>query len=78
MPPTLLLSPPDQVMIVTSGGASITLSDIPGVGGITLEAADGAKIAMTPLSLEISNGHGASIKLTGPMVSVNDGALDVI
>ena len=58
-------------------GASITLSDIPGVGGITLEAADGPDRHDTA-QLEISNGHGASIKLTGPMVSVNDGALDVI
>jgi len=78
MPPTLLVSPPDQVMVVTNGGTSITLSDVPGIGGITLETADGAKISMTALGVEITNGQGASIKLTGPAVSVNDGALDVI
>lgn len=30
-----------------------------------------------PEGIEISNGQGASVKLTGPTVSVNDGALDV-
>lgn len=30
-----------------------------------------------PEGIELSNGQGASVKLTGPTVSVNDGALDV-
>jgi uncharacterized protein involved in type VI secretion and phage assembly len=77
MPPKLLLSPTDQVMVVTPGGNTLTLSDVPGVGGVTLETADGAKISMTSVGIEIANGQGASIKLTGPMVSVNSGALDV-
>ncbi|MDN5794390.1 MAG: phage baseplate assembly protein V [Intrasporangium sp.] len=78
MPPKLLLSPTDQVMVVTPGGNTLTLSDVPGVGGVILETADGAKISMTSVGIEIDNGQGASIKLTGPMVSVNSGALDVM
>lgn len=78
MPPTLLLSPPDQVMVVTPAGNTLTLNDMPGVGGITLQTAAGAKIAMTSLGIEIDNGQGATVKLVGPMVSVNSGALDVI
>jgi hypothetical protein len=78
MPPTLLLSPTDQVMVVTPAGNTLTLSDVPGIGGVLLETADGAKISMTSLGIEIDNGQGASIKLTGPMVSVNSGALDVV
>jgi uncharacterized protein involved in type VI secretion and phage assembly len=78
MPPTLLLSPTDQVMVVTPGGNTLTLSDVPGLGGVLLETADGAKISMTSVGIEIDNGQGASIKLTGPMVSVNSGALDVM
>jgi uncharacterized protein involved in type VI secretion and phage assembly len=77
MPPTLLASPPDQVMIVTPGGHTLLLSDLPGAGGLTLQTADGAKIAMTSLGIQIDNGQGASVSLTGPKVSVNNGALDV-
>ena len=77
-PPTLLVSPPDVVMVVTPGGHSVTLSDLPGLGGITLKTSDGASIAMTSLGITIDNGQGATIALQGPMVSVNSGALDVI
>jgi uncharacterized protein involved in type VI secretion and phage assembly len=77
IPPPLLLSPPDQVMIVTAGGNTITLSDLPGTGGIVLETSQGAKIGITATGIEIDNGNGASIKLTGPSVSVNGGALEV-
>ena len=80
MPPTLLVPPPPfkKVMVVTEGGHSILLDDTPGIGGITLETADGAKIVMNALGVEISNGLGASVKLTGPQVSINSGALEVI
>jgi uncharacterized protein involved in type VI secretion and phage assembly len=77
MPTTLLASPPDIVMIVTHGGTSLTLSDVPGVGGITLETSDGAKLTMSPTGIEIDNGKGANIKLSGPQVSINSGALEV-
>lgn len=77
--PTKWLAPPYQkVMIVTPAGHSITLDDTPGIGGITLETADGAKVALSVTGLEITNGMGGTIKLTGPQVSVNNGALDVI
>jgi hypothetical protein len=35
------------------------------------------KIAITSSGIEINNGQGASLKLSGPQVSVNDGALEV-
>lgn len=57
---------------------TITINDLPGVGGITIETATGMKIEITALGIEITNGQGASIKLTGPQVSINNGALDVI
>ena len=80
MPPTLLVPPPPfkKVMVVTEGGHSILLDDTPGIGGITLETANGAKIVMNALGVEISNGLGASVKLEGPQVSVNEDALEVI
>jgi hypothetical protein len=33
---------------------------------------------MNALGIEISNGMGASVRLTGPKTSVNDEALEVI
>jgi uncharacterized protein involved in type VI secretion and phage assembly len=77
--PTDLLAPPyKKVMIKTEGGHSITLDDTPGIGGITLQTSGGQKIVMNAMGIEIDNGLGAKIKMTGPQVSVNDGALDVI
>ncbi len=78
VPPLLLAPPYKKLMIVTEGGQSITLDDTPGVGGITLETSSGQKIVLTALGIEIDNGQGAAIKMTGPQVSVNNGALDVI
>ena len=78
IPPILIVPPYKKVMIKTEGGNTITLDDTPGIGGITLETPEGQKIVLSSLSVEISNGQGASIKMTGPMISINSGALDVI
>ncbi|HEY7043073.1 MAG TPA: phage baseplate assembly protein V [Nocardioidaceae bacterium] len=78
VPPLLLAPPYKKVMVITPAGHSVTLDDTPGVGGITLETADGAKFEMTSLGITIDNGKGASISMQGPKVSVNNGALDVI
>ena len=78
IPPALLAPPYQKVLIQTAGGHSIMLDDTPGVGGITLKTATGQKIQLSALGIEISNGMGASIKLQGPAVSVNDGGLQVI
>jgi uncharacterized protein involved in type VI secretion and phage assembly len=78
VPPLLLAPPYKKVMLVTEGGHSITLDDTPGVGGITLETSGGQKIKLSALGIEIDNGQGGTIKLTGPQVSINSGALEVI
>jgi len=59
--------------------ATITLNDSSSEGGITIETNKGAKmkIALTKDGIEINNGQGASIKLTGPKVSINGNALEV-
>lgn len=56
---------------------TLKLDDLPGVGGVTIETTLGMKITITAMGIEINNGQGGSIKLTGPQVSVNDGALEV-
>ena len=77
MPPLLLAPPYKKVMIMSEGGQSITLDDTPGIGGITLETSGGQKISISPTGIEIDNGQGGSITLTGPQVSINNGALEV-
>lgn len=77
LPPVLLAPPYKKLIVKTEGGNSILIDDTPGVGGITLETATGQKIVLAATGVEISNGQGASISLSGPQVSVNNGALDV-
>src|SRR5437016_944663 len=77
LPSDLLSLPYKKVRIVTEGGHSVTLDDSPGVGGITLKTSGGQKIALTATGIEIDDGKGATIKLTGPQVSINNGALEV-
>lgn len=78
VPPLLLAPPYKKLMIKTEGGTTVLLDDTPGIGGITLETAGGQKIVMTSLGIEINNGMGGVIKMTGPQVSVNNGALEVV
>ncbi|MDQ3318212.1 MAG: phage baseplate assembly protein V [Actinomycetota bacterium] len=78
MPPVLLTPPYKKMLLKTEGGHSVLLDDTPGAGGITLETSAGQKIVMSATGVEISNGQGASIKLSGPQVSINGGALEVI
>jgi len=76
--PSALLAPPyKKVLIATEGGQSITLDATPGAGGITLEPAGGQKLKILATGIEIDNGTGATIKLTGPSVKINDQALEV-
>jgi len=76
--PTDLMTPPYQkLMIVTEGGQSITLDDTSGVEGIKLETFGGQKIVVTATGIEINNGNGAVIKLSGNQVTINNGALEV-
>jgi hypothetical protein len=58
--------------------ATITVDDTPGVGGVKIETKSGMKIEIGATGIEISNGQGATIKLVGPKVSLNDTALEVI
>lgn len=67
-----------QMKVIKTDTATITLNDLPGVGGITIETATGMKIVFSVTGIEINNAMGGSIKMTGPQISVNDGALEVI
>ncbi|MGC8802116.1 MAG: phage baseplate assembly protein V [Chloroflexus sp.] len=66
-----------EMKVLKTAASTITINELPGVGGITIETVTGAKIALTATGIEITNGQGGSIKLTGPQISLNDGALEV-
>lgn len=68
--------------VFKTDGITMTLSDLPGSGGFTLEV--GPPVVPTPLKMvfnasgiELTNG-AASVKLTPASVSLNNGALEVV
>jgi hypothetical protein len=65
-----------SVVLQTGLQNAISISDLPGpTGGLLLKCSTGALISINELGITLSNGQGASIALTGPTVTVNNGAL---
>lgn len=67
-----------EMKVLKTDTGTITINDLPGIGGITIETSAGMKIVINMQGIEINDGIGGSIKLTGPQVSINDGALEVL
>ena len=67
---------PETKVLKTDVG-TITVNDMPGAGGITIETAAGMKIEISATGIEIDDGQGAKIQLSGPQTSINNGALEV-
>ena len=67
-----------EMKVIKTDNVTVTINDLPGVGGIKIETTLGAKIELGPTGITVDNGMGGSITLTGPQVSVNNGALEVI
>lgn len=72
----------EQITVLKTRAITLTLSDLPGAGGFTLDVRPPA--VATPMSLkfsaagiELRNGKN-SIKLSPVSVSINNGALEVI
>jgi len=66
---------PEKKVLKTDIG-TITIDDTPATSGITIETKSNMKIVMNQQGIEITNGQ-ATVKLTGPQVSINNGALEV-
>jgi uncharacterized protein involved in type VI secretion and phage assembly len=65
-----------SIVLQTVAQNSISISDLPGpTGGIMLKSTTGAMIIVNDVGIIIQNGKGASINMTGPTVTVNQGAL---
>lgn len=68
-----------QVVIQTTGQNTLLISDTPGpTGGILLKTASGAFISISDTGITLDNGQGATVAMTGPAVTVNQGAMEVI
>jgi uncharacterized protein involved in type VI secretion and phage assembly len=70
----LAISPGQNIIVQTTGQNTLALSDAPQsstTGGIILKAAGGATIVVNETGIHISNGQGATISLTGPIVAIN-------
>jgi hypothetical protein len=81
VPALALAGNPASPSIVLQTGLqnTIMISDMPGPsGGILLKTTAGAMISISDVGINISNGQGATIMLTGPTVNINAGALTVI
>lgn len=67
-----------EMKVLKTDLVTLTINDLPGAGGLTIETTQGMKIKISAMGIEIDNGMGASIKLSGPQTSVNGGALEVL
>ena len=68
-----------NIVIQTTLQNAIVVSDLPGpTGGIMLKSTTGATIIVNDTGIYIQNGKGASIIMTGPTVTINNGALVVV
>jgi uncharacterized protein involved in type VI secretion and phage assembly len=65
-----------NIVLQTTGQNTIVVSDLPGpTGGIMLKSASGATIIVNDTGIYIQNGKGAGIIMTGPTVTINNGAM---
>lgn len=68
-----------SIVLQTTLQNAVVVSDLPGpTGGIMLKSTTGATIIVNDTGIYIQNGKGASLIMTGPTVTINNGALVVI
>jgi uncharacterized protein involved in type VI secretion and phage assembly len=78
VPALALAGPPGVTQVVIQTLTNMLMvSDTPGPAGGFLLAVGDAMISVSDAGIIIDNGQGATIALTGPTVTVNEGALEV-
>jgi uncharacterized protein involved in type VI secretion and phage assembly len=65
-----------EVKLFKTATATLTLNDLPGVGGVTIETKDGKKITMNAMSIKITDGKW-SIEISPTSVAINTDGLVV-
>ncbi len=67
-----------NIVLQTTGQNTFMVSDLPGpTGGLMLKSPTGASIIVNDTGIYIQNGKGASIVMTGPTTTINNGAFVV-
>lgn len=66
-----------ETKVLKTDTATFTIDDQSGSSSVTIETTAGLKIVMGSNGIEINNGKGAAIKLSGSSVKLNDNALEV-
>ncbi len=67
-----------NIVMQTAGQNTLMISDLPGpTGGLMLKSTTNASIIVNDTGIYIQNGKGASLIMTGPTVTINNGALVV-
>ena len=67
-----------NIVLQTMGQNTLMISDLPGpTGGIMLKSPTGASIIVNDTGIYIQNGKGASLIMTGPTTTINNGAFVV-
>lgn len=66
-----------EMKVLKTDIATITINDQQGAAGVTIETVNSQKIKLMGTDIEIDNGLGARVKLSGPSVKINDQALEV-
>ena len=64
-----------EMKVLKTDTGTITLDDLQ--KALTIETANGMKIKIDSAGIEITNGTGATVKLSGPQVSINGSAFEV-
>jgi uncharacterized protein involved in type VI secretion and phage assembly len=65
-----------NIVLQTTAQNTVVVSDLPGpTGGIMLKSTMGASLIVNDTGIYIVNGKGASIIMTGPTTTINNGAM---
>lgn len=81
VPALALTGPPisPNVVLQTAAQNAVIISDTPGpTGGVMLRSATGATLIVNDTGIYVQNGKGATITMTGPNVTINNGALVIV
>ncbi len=77
-PPVSMSPVAEKKKVLKTDTCTLTMDDTPGAGGITIETTSGHKIKISTTGIEVDNGMGATIKLSGPIIKLNEQALEVM
>lgn len=77
--PTETMQQPDKrVVLKTAAGHSIVVDDSDGNGSIALQTSGGQKIVLSQNGIEIDDGNGGKLQVSGGRINANNGALEVM